>query len=209
MYAYQTRAENLVIENKKQAIVLAYNAFFPDERNYNNPLEEYERDGLSDVLAHYERDERQKKIFFIPDTNNSFIRKEIEGVHYETFTPIDQSWSRDKNSLYKDGKVFMQNAQVPKMMVGGAYMKNDTNVFFWREGMNNIIQGADAASFQTLYSLRYYNVIPYAKDKNSVYMLGDRIADIDPDSVEILTSFYLQDEKIIVYSDGESHRIVK
>ena len=103
----------------------------------------------------------------------------------------------------------MQNAQVPKMMVGGAYMKNDTNVFFWREGMNNIIQGADAASFQTLYSLRYYNVVPYAKDKNSVYMLGDRIADIDPNSVEILTSFYLQDKKKIVYSDGESHRIVK
>lgn len=199
----------MVIEAKKQAVVLAHNAFFPDEWNYTDPLQEYEHDGLWDILSYYERDERQKNIYFISDPSNFFSKQKIEGVHYETFTPIDQSWSRDKDSLYKDGKVFMKQSQVPKMMIGGAYMKNDSNVYFWREGMNSVIDGADAQTFETLYSLRYYNVVPYARDKNHVYILGQTIPDIDTTSVEILTSFYLQDKNNIVYFDGDIHRVLQ
>ena len=88
-------------------------------------------------------------------------------------------------------------------------MKNTSNVYYTWEGQHTQIIGADADSFQSLYSLRYYNIIPYAKDTNHVYMLGDRIDDIDPSSVEILTSFYLQDKEKIVYSDGNIHRALQ
>ena len=37
-------------------------------------------------------------------------------------------------------------------------------------------------------------------------MLGQKIKDIDPHSVEILTSFYVQDKKRIVYFDGEIYQ---
>lgn len=198
----------MMIEAKKQAVVLAHNAFYPDERKYTTPLQVYERDGLTDILSHYERDDRQQKIYFLSDPNNIFSKTEIEGAHYETFTPIDQSWARDKNSLYKDGKIFLQESQVPKMMIGGAYMKNDTKVYFWREGMNNVIDDADAQSFEPLYSLHYYNVVPYARDDSHVYILGKIIPDVDPASVEILTSFYIQDKKKIIYSDGDVHHVL-
>ncbi len=209
VYAYQIKIDNMMIEAKKQAIVLAHDTFFPDERKFNHPLQQYEQDSLTDILSYYERDDRQKKIFFIPDPTNYLSKIEIEGVHYETFTPIDQSWSRDKDTLYKDGKVFMDRLQVPKMMVGGVYLKNNTEVYYSREGMTNHIQWADASSFQPLYAIRYYTTIPYAKDENHVYMLDKIIDTIDPQTVEVLASFYIQDKKNIVYFDGEVYHILK
>lgn len=209
VYAYQQRSANIEQEQHQEAIVLAHNAFYPQERHYNYPLQPYERDGLSDILRYYVRDERQKKIFFVSDPNNFITKTELQGIHYETFTPIDQSWSRDKNNLYKDGKLFFSGGDVPSVLPWWVYMKNTSNVYYTWEGQHTQIVGADADSFQSLYSLRYYNIIPYAKDTNHVYMLGDRIDDIDPSSVEVLTSFYLQDKEKIVYSDGNIHRILQ
>lgn len=209
VYAYQQRSLNHKQDELQEAIVLAHNAFYPPERNYNDPLQPYERDGLSDILKYYVRDDRQKTIFFLSDPQNILTKSEIHGVHYETFTPIDQSWSRDKNNLYKDGKVFLSHTDVPTMLVWGVYMKNNSNVYYSWEGNNTQIEGADPQTFKPLYSLRYYNIIPYAKDKNHVYMLGELIKDLDPSTVEILTSFYLQDKKRILYSDGDVHRILQ
>lgn len=206
---YQQRADSFLIEKKKENIVLAHNAFYPDEWSYSNPIQQYERDGLTDVLKYYERDDSQKKIYFYNDPLNYSKRIEIQEVDYDTFTPIDQSWSRDRTALYRDGKIFMKTTEVPKMMIGGTYMKNTIDVYYWWEGMYNSVEGANPNSFESLYSISYYNVIPYGRDDKHVYMLGEIIKDMDPQSVEILTSFYIQDKKSIVYFDGEIYHTLK
>lgn len=137
---YQQRAESFLIEKKKENIVQAYNAFYPEEWNYSHPLEQYERDGLTDVLKYYERDESQKKIYFYKDPLDYSKRILIEDIDYDSFTPIDQSRARDRTALYRDGKVFMKTTEIPKMMMGGTYMKNTTEVYYWWEGMYNRVE---------------------------------------------------------------------
>ncbi len=41
VYVYQTRADNMMIEVKKEAIVAAHNAFYPTEWQYTSPLHDY------------------------------------------------------------------------------------------------------------------------------------------------------------------------
>ena len=88
-------------------------------------------------------------------------------------------------------------------------MKNSTDVYYWWEEMYNHVPWAYPKTFQSLYSINYYTTIPYGKDDTYVYMLGQRVKDMDPDSIEILTSFYLQDNKKIIYFDGDIYHQLK
>lgn len=208
-YAYQQRVESNILGLKKQEIVRAYNTFFPEEWSYNDPLQDYEKDSLSDVVGHYRWDYENSRIEYIADPANIFSSIVMSGVDYMSFTPIDQVWSKDNNGLYYAGILVLQTNDIPRFLDGSRYLVNNSQVFSYWEWKIDEIVWADRDTFDTLFSIDYFNQIPYAKDKNKVYMVGQIIPDIESSSVEILSNFYLRDKKKIVYSDWNHHIVLK
>ena len=112
------------------------------------------------------------KVIYVLDGNFFQIGgTEIEGADPDSFSVIDQSYAKDINNIYYDGKpvaganpnsVALVTSELPEDSANSGYLISDGKVFCYGE----IIEGADPASFSYLLG-------SYAMDKDYLYYYID------------------------------------
>ena len=112
------------------------------------------------------------KVIYVLDGNFFQIGgAEIEGADPDSFSVIDQSYAKDINNIYYDGKpvaganpnsVALVTSELPEDSANSGYLISDGKVFCYGE----IIEGADPASFSYLLG-------SYAMDKDYLYYYID------------------------------------
>ena len=112
------------------------------------------------------------KVIYVLDGNFFQIGgTEIEGADPDSFSAIDQSYAKDINNIYYDGKpvaganpnsVALVTSELPEDSANSGYLISDGKVFCYGE----IIEGADPASFSYLLG-------SYAMDKDYLYYYID------------------------------------
>ena len=112
------------------------------------------------------------KVIYVLDGNFFQIGgTEIEGADPDSFSVIDQSYAKDINNIYYDGKpvaganpnsVALVTSELPEGSANSGYLISDGKVFCYGE----IIEGADPASFSYLLG-------SYAMDKDYLYYYID------------------------------------
>ena len=112
------------------------------------------------------------KVIYVLDGNFFQIGgTEIEGADPDSFSVIDQSYAKDINNIYYDGKpvaganpnsVALVTSELPEGSANSGYLISDGKVFCYGE----IIEGADPTSFSYLLG-------SYAMDKDYLYYYID------------------------------------
>ena len=112
------------------------------------------------------------KVIYVLDGNFFQIGgAEIEGADPDSFSVIDQSYAKDINNIYYDGKpvaganpnsVALVTSELPEDSANSGYLISDGKVFCYGE----IIEGADPTSFSYLLG-------SYAMDKDYLYYYID------------------------------------
>lgn len=112
------------------------------------------------------------KVIYVLDGNFFQIGgTEIEGADPDSFSVIDQSYAKDINNIYYDGKpvaganpnsVALVTSELPEDSANSGYLISDGKVFCYGE----IIEGADPTSFSYLLG-------SYAMDKDYLYYYID------------------------------------
>jgi hypothetical protein len=112
------------------------------------------------------------KVIYVLDGNFFQIGgTEIEGADPDSFSVIDQSYAKDINNIYYDGKpvaganpnsVALVTSELPEDSANSGYLISDGKVFCYGE----VIEGADPASFSYLLG-------SYAMDKDYLYYYID------------------------------------
>jgi len=112
------------------------------------------------------------KVIYVLDGNFFQIGgKEIEGADPDTFDVIDQSYAKDINNVYYDGKpvagakpssVTLVTSELNGNTADSGYLISDDKVFCY----GKVIEGADPTSFSYLFG-------SYAMDKDYLYYYID------------------------------------
>ena len=112
------------------------------------------------------------KVVYVLDGNFFQIgEKEIEGADPETFEVIDQSYAKDINNIYYNGKpvasanpnsVTLVTSEFNENSANSGYLISDGKVFCYGE----VIEGADPTTFTYLFG-------SYAMDKDYLYYYID------------------------------------
>lgn len=189
------------------------------------PMLFLDRDYIQNTMWHYEKNRRTKTIYYLPVQGNEKRKDIITGADYDSFTPIDLQWARDKNYYYRSGKkTEIMSKNNPRLVGIGMYVVDDYNVYdawgvllSWIDRKSfklfapasmyskdenhiymgtNIFTGVDYVSFQGLHRF-------YAKDKNNVYFLKNILTWTDNFSFESLLQPVLDDKKENILYDAK------
>lgn len=203
--AYQQRLENLENSYRIVQTTVSYNRFYPETLRYDSPLREYELNSIKEALSHYTRNEKEKTISY----KSAYAwPRSITGADYGSFSVIDSTRSKDYARLYRDGIPYLMDIKNPHVLVVWSYLADDGHIYYIGGEKARMLSGADIDGFVPLYSLQYRNSISYAKDANHVYLYDSIVPSVDPESVELLAHYYLQDANEIHYFDMKTHRIL-
>lgn len=124
----------------------------------------------------------------------------------QTFHEIGYGWARDKNMVYQSGysQTFLDPSTV--RILSPRYAVDKSGV--WALDDANYKIGADQATFSLLGSTFKEIEWGYAKDKNNVYINGEKILNADAESFMLLSnpdasfSGYAKDRHNIYYIDN-------
>lgn len=113
---------------------------------------------------------------FAKDKKNIYFLNEIlENVDFNTFKVLDESYSRDKNTVYT------YSCDGPDHKYSGY----------------NKLKEADVNNFKVLS-------FKYAKDKNNVYYMGQKLEKADAKTFKAAEKNYDAEDKNSYYKDGEA-----
>ena len=115
---------------------------------------------------------------------------QIEGVNYETFKSVGTFVAKDKNHVYRFGKVLPLADPETFEEIEGGYMKDKDRVWY----MDSIMPDAEGKSVESKWS--------YAWDSKHVWYNGRLLEGADPKTFEVLKSgYYAKDAKHVWYHD--------
>ena len=114
----------------------------------------------------------------------------IEGIDYETFKSAGTFVAKDKNHVYRFGKVLPLADPETFEEIEGGYMKDKDRVWY----MDSIMPDAEGKSVESSWS--------YAWDSKHVWYNGRLLKGADPKTFEVLKSgYYAKDAKHVWYHD--------
>lgn len=156
------------------------------------PMLFLDRDYIQNTMWHYEKNRRTKTIYYLPVQGNEKRKDIITGADYDSFTPIDLQWAKDKNHYYIDGKkTEIVTKKNPRLVGVGMYIVDEDNVYDWA---GYLLPGIDKQSFQL-----FGNISMYAKDKNHIYIGTNIFTGVDYDSFRWLNRNYGKDKNHVYF----------
>ncbi len=162
------------------------------------------KENIDFSLWHYQKNWWKKEIYYLPVQNNKKWMNVITWADYNSFTPVNLEWSKDKNYYYLAGKkTDILSAYNPKVIWWGNYIIDDKNIY---DGWGNLLSWIDRKTFE---SLGIWTM--YAKDKNHIYIGSNIFTGVDYDSFEWLNRNYAKDKgnvyigrNIVTWADSMS-----
>lgn len=114
--------------------------------------------------SYYGIDHREKKVYY--------LGREIPGVDVASFEIIVPRYSKDKDRIYLDSKVFEKADRATFQYIGGQLSKDKNHVFY----LSSVLDDAKADSFEEVKPLKEDAVIDFTfyKDSGSVFFGNGR-----------------------------------
>jgi len=136
--------------------------------------------------------------------------KILKNSDFASFKPLGTEMAKDINNVYISGEhgivKIMNGVDVASFeYLDSSYKKDINNVYDYN---NNILVGADAATFEVIKDLHGWLI--YAKDKNNIYRSGDVVPVVNVDASSDIVELKKYDlnefsaDKVLVYSTDRS-----
>lgn len=172
------------------------------------------------VFAYSKSNEKNKSITFVAGTDDKvrYIKaKDCPEEAYESknnndyFYNMCKAYTTDGVLVYYDGMRDVSPVLLtPPLLINGRFSSSSAPSYTPSKSGPILIEGADLNTFEII-STDYLDstldpkqnpTLTYARDKNFLYRVGEKVLDADPDTLVILGGGYIKD-KNLVYSRGE------
>lgn len=172
------------------------------------------------IFAYSKSNEKNNSITYVAGTNDKvrYIKaKDCPEEAYESknsndyFYNMCKAYTTDGVSVYYDGmREMLPPTIVAPVMINGRYSSSSMPTYTPSKPGPILIEGADPKTFEII-STDYLDdsldpkqnpTLTYARDKNFLYRVGEKVVDADPDTLIILGNGYIKD-KNSVYSRGK------
>lgn len=149
------------------------------------------------IDENYARDE--SKVFY---TRRHFGPCTIEQADPKSFAVLSERYSKDSDHAFHECAL-VEDADAETFGVTSGFLAADSeNVF--RSG--KLVPGADPATFSHLKH-RFSNLNFYT-DKQHVYYFRDIVEDADPNTFEVIASYFSKDDQHAYFCSRKCHKIV-
>ncbi len=130
----------------------------------------------------------------VEENKVQYKQQELKEADGETFTTLNNYYSKDKNNIYYVGMFDDKMKKFEKISTGSfeiidwCYVKDENGVYcLWVEWKD-----IDKENLEVLNDF-------YAKDSESIYFLAKKIENIDMESLEVLNRYFIKDKNWIYY----------
>lgn len=127
---------------------------------------------------------------------------EIDGADPASFHAFDQTYARDKSTVYVDGRA-LPGADASTFELLDGDLSKDSAAVYWSDGE---VLSEDPAHFAIISSADHYL---FTKDATTVHLNGNPIAGADPATFEALQDPYARDGvRVHYFADPPSFRVL-
>lgn len=143
----------------------------------------------------YAKDEYN--VYYVNECKGYAEYKKIEDADPETFEVLCGSiYAKDKNNVYLKGKIILnvdsKTFNSVKIFNNCKYFKDKNNVY--TENIEKI-ENADSETFEVLfYESNFSDIYYYAKDKNNVYCVQNKLENSDVETFVVLGYSHAKDK---------------